>query len=83
MLTKILKNWNMKEAVVTIRGKDSDKFEGQYKGSTWWFNPDCEFFLRKFSTIEPEFYKNFMKMILKVKICNRIRHFLYRLIVLS
>ena len=32
-----------KEAVVTIRRKDSDKFEGQYIGSTGWFNPDSEF----------------------------------------
>ena len=32
----------MKEAVVTIRRKDSDKFEGQSKGSTGWFNLDNE-----------------------------------------
>ena len=32
-----------KKAVVTIRRKDSDKFEGQYKGSTGWFNLDHEF----------------------------------------
>ena len=30
----------MKEAMVTIRGKNSEKFEGQYKGSTGWFNID-------------------------------------------
>ena len=35
----------MKEAVVTIRMKDSDKFEGQSKGSTGWFNLDHDFFL--------------------------------------
>ena len=33
----------MKEALVTIRRKDSDKFEGQYKLSTGWFNLDHEF----------------------------------------
>ena len=32
----------MKKAVFTIRRKDSDKFEGQYKGSTGWFNIDHE-----------------------------------------
>ena len=31
---------DMKEAVVTIRSKYSDKFEGQSKGSTGWFNLD-------------------------------------------
>ena len=33
----------MKEAVVTIRRKDSDKFENHSKGSTGWFNIDHEF----------------------------------------
>ena len=33
----------MREAVVTIRRKDSDKFEGHSKGSTGWFNIDHEF----------------------------------------
>ena len=32
-----------KDAVVTIRRKDSDKFEGHSKGSTGWFNIDHEF----------------------------------------
>ena len=45
-----------KEAVVTIRRKDSDKFEGQSKGSTGWFNIDHEFFLIKISTLEPDLY---------------------------
>ena len=31
---------DMKEAVATIYRKYSDKFEGQSKGSTGWFNPD-------------------------------------------
>ena len=47
---------DMKEAVVTIRRKDLDKFEGQYKGSTGWFNIDHEFLRKKFSTLEPDFY---------------------------
>ena len=46
----------MKEEVVAIIRKDSDKFEGEYKGFTGWFNLDREFFLGKFSTIEPDFY---------------------------
>ena len=33
----------MKETVVTIRRKDSYKFEGQSKVSTGWFNLDHEF----------------------------------------
>ena len=33
----------MKYAVVTICRKDSDKFDGQSKGSTGWFNIDNEF----------------------------------------
>ena len=48
---------DMKEAVVTIRRKDSDQFEGQYKGYTGWFNTDHEFSRRDFSTLEPDFYK--------------------------
>ena len=31
---------HMKEAVVTIRRKYLDNFEGKYKGSTGWFNLD-------------------------------------------
>ena len=34
---------DMNMAVVTISGKDSDTFGGQYKGSTGWFNLDLEF----------------------------------------
>ena len=47
----------MKEAVVTIRRKDSYKFEGKSKGYTGWFNIDHEFLKIKFSTPEPDFYK--------------------------
>ena len=36
----------MKEAVVMIRRKDSDNFEGQYIGSTGRFNIDREFLKR-------------------------------------
>ena len=46
-----------KKAVVTIIRKDSDKFVGQYKGYTRWFNLDHEFLKRKVSTLEPYFYK--------------------------
>ena len=49
---------DMKEAVITIHRKDSDNFEGRYKGSTGWFNLDSLILKRKFSTIEPDFYKN-------------------------
>ena len=45
---------DMIEAVVIINRKDLDKFEGQSKGSTIWFNLDSEF---KKLTIDPEFYK--------------------------
>ena len=48
----------MKDAVVTIRGKDSDQFEGQSKGYTGWFNIDHDFKKRKISTLEPDLYKN-------------------------
>ena len=67
MLTKVLKILeDMKQSVVTIRRKDSDKFEGQSKGYIGCFNLDNEFFKRKMSTLEPDLYKNFMKRILKV-----------------
>ena len=48
----------MKEAVVKICRKDSDKFEGQSKGSTGWADLDSEFFKISFSTIVPELYKD-------------------------
>ena len=48
---------DMKEAVVTICRRNSDKFKGQYKGPTRWFNLDREFLERNFSTLEPELYK--------------------------
>ena len=48
----------MNEEVVTIRRKDSDKFDGQYKESTGWFILDSKFLKIKISTIEPDFYKN-------------------------
>ena len=49
---------DVKEAVVTISGKDSDKFGSHYKGYTGWFILYHEFKKRKFSTLEPDFYKN-------------------------
>ena len=51
----------MKEAVVTIRRKDSDKYEGQSKRYTGWFNLDHEFQKINICTLEPEFYKNSIK----------------------
>ena len=39
---------DMKEAVVTIRTKYSDKFQGQSKGSTKWFNLDHDFLEESF-----------------------------------
>ena len=47
---------DMKEAVVKIRRKDPDKFEGHYKGTKWWFNTDHEFKKRKLSALESDFY---------------------------
>ena len=47
---------DMKEAVVTIRRKDMGNFEGNYMGSTGWFNLNHEFLKRKFSTLGPDFY---------------------------
>ena len=35
---------DMKKAVVTIRRKGLDEFEGQFKGSTGWFKLDSGFF---------------------------------------
>ena len=63
----------MREAVVAIRRKYLGNFEGESKVSTNWFNPDHEFFYIRFSTLEPDFYKNFMKRILKVEIWNHIK----------
>ena len=51
----------MKEVVVTIFRKDLDNFEGQYKGSSYWFNLDHEFLKRNFSTLEPDFYNFYEK----------------------
>ena len=46
----------MQESVVKIRRKDSDKFKGQSKVYTGWFNLDHEFLKEKNSTPEPDFY---------------------------
>ena len=69
--------------MVTIRRKDSNNFEVQSKGSTGWFDLDHEFLKRKFSTLKPDFYKNFMKRTLKVKTWNHIKSFWYHLILLT
>ena len=73
----------MKESVVTIRRKNLDNFEGQSKGSTGWFNIDNEFLKRKFLQLNQTYIKNFMKMILKVKIWSHINSLYYPLIILS
>ena len=64
-----------KEALFKIRWNNSDKFEGQSKGSTGWFNLDHEFLKVNVSILEPDFYKNFMKSILKVYKWNSTKRF--------
>ena len=43
--------------MVTICRNDFDNFQGQYTASTGLFNLDNEWLKRKFSTLEPDFYK--------------------------
>ena len=52
---------DMEEPVFTIRRKYLDNFHGQYTVSTGWFNLDHEWLKGKFSTLKPDFYKNFLK----------------------
>ena len=47
----------MKEAMVTIRRKASNKFEGESKISKVWFNLDHKLLKRTFSTLEPYFHE--------------------------
>ena len=61
----------IEEPVVMIRRKYLDTFQGQSTASTGWFNLDHEW-LKK-STLEPDLYKNFLKIILKVKILKHIK----------
>ena len=63
----------MKEAVVTFLRKDSDKFEGQSKEYTVWFNIDSDFFKETFLQLNQTYIKTFMKRILKIKTLNRIK----------
>ena len=72
----------MKESVVTIRRKDLDKFQGQSKGYTVWFNPDHEL-LKKFSLLKPEFYKNCYEKNIEDLDIKPYTMFLNRLILLS
>ena len=72
----------MKYAVVTICRKDSDKFEGQSKGSTGWFNLDFEF-LKYISTLKPDLYKTLMKSIFKVRTWDCKKRVSYPLNILS
>ena len=71
---------DMKKAVVTVCRKALDKFWGQSKISTGWFKLDSGFLKTTFSTIHSEFYKNVLKIILKIKKWNCIQSLLYRLI---
>ena len=64
-----------KDAVVTIRRKNSDKFEGRSKGYTEWFNLDSEFKKGESIQLHQTSIKTFMKIILKVKTWNRIKRF--------
>ena len=61
----------------------TDKFEGQSKGSTGYFNLDIEYLKRKILHLNQTSIKTFMKRILKVNIWNLIKGFLYGLILLS
>ena len=63
----------MKEAVHTIFRKDLDKFQGQSTGSTGRLNLDHKWLKIKFSILEPYFYKNVLKRILKVNISKHIK----------
>ena len=55
---------DMKKAVVTIRRKGLDKFEGQSKVYTGWFKLESGFLKTIFYTIHSEFYgKRFEKNI--------------------
>ena len=74
---------DMKEAVVVIRRKDSDKFEVQYKGSTGWFNIDLVLKKRNFLQLNQISIKTFLGRILKVQTWNRVKNVLYRLTLLS
>ena len=56
----------MKEAVVIIRMKDSDKFDGQSKGFTGWFNLDHEFLKKNILHLNQTSIFFLMKSILKV-----------------
>ena len=59
---------DMEDPVHTIGRKDLDKFQGQSTDSTGCLNLYHEWLKRTFSILEPEFYKKFLKRILKVKI---------------
>ena len=48
---------DIEDPVHTIRRNYLDQFQGQSIVSTGWFNLDHEWLKRKFSTLEPDFYK--------------------------
>ena len=51
---------DMKQAVVTIRRKCLDQFEGQYSGSKILFKVDSGFIKTTFSNIHLEFYEELL-----------------------
>ena len=73
----------MKYAVVTIRKKGSYQFEGQSKGYTGCFHIDSGFFLRKASTLEPDFYKEVCEKDIESLDMDPYKTFFNRLILLS
>ena len=58
----------MEKPVHTITRNYLDNFQGQSTVSTVWLNLGHEWLKRKISILEPDFYKNFLKRVLKVKI---------------
>ena len=70
----------MKKAMVTIRSKGLDKFEGQSKGSTGWFKLDSGFKKKHFLQFIQNYINNFFKILLRIKTPNCIQRVLYRLI---
>ena len=64
---------DMEEPMVTIHRNYLDKFQGQSEVPTGWLNIDHEWLKRKFSILEPDLYKSFLKIILKVKISRHIK----------
>ena len=65
----------MNEAMVVICGKDSDNFDGHFKGSTGWFNLDNEFKKKSVVYLNRTSIIFFIKRTLAVKTWNHIKSF--------